>query len=80
MFNILAVVLGIAAVAVYMKGVRYDKPGANPVFILLVVAAIVSVLLPFTGIPERMAQRRIAEPADIYPVFRDLFKKRMVGA
>ncbi len=30
--------------------------------------------------PERMAQRRIAEPADIYPVFRDLFKKRMVGA
>jgi uncharacterized protein len=32
------------------------------------------------ALPERFAQRRIAEVADIYPVFRDLFQKKVVAA
>jgi uncharacterized protein len=27
--------------------------------------------------PERMAQRQITDVADIYPVFRDLFRKKV---
>jgi uncharacterized sporulation protein YeaH/YhbH (DUF444 family) len=30
--------------------------------------------------PARFAQRRIAEPSDIYPVFRELFQKKVVAA
>jgi uncharacterized sporulation protein YeaH/YhbH (DUF444 family) len=30
--------------------------------------------------PSRFAQRRIAEPSDIYPVFRDLFQKKVAAA
>jgi hypothetical protein len=32
------------------------------------------------SLPDRFAQRRIAENADIYPVFRDLFQKKVVAA
>jgi hypothetical protein len=30
--------------------------------------------------PERMAQRQIMEVSDIYPVFRDLFRKKVEAA
>lgn len=32
------------------------------------------------SLPDRFAQRRIAEVADIYPVFRDLFQKKVAAA
>jgi uncharacterized sporulation protein YeaH/YhbH (DUF444 family) len=32
------------------------------------------------GLPDRFAQRRIADMNDIYPVFRDLFQKKVVAA
>jgi uncharacterized sporulation protein YeaH/YhbH (DUF444 family) len=32
------------------------------------------------SMPDRFAQRRIAEVADIYPVFRDLFQKKVAAA
>jgi uncharacterized protein len=32
------------------------------------------------GLPDRFAQRRIADMSDIYPVFRELFQKKVVAA
>jgi uncharacterized sporulation protein YeaH/YhbH (DUF444 family) len=32
------------------------------------------------SMPDRFAQRRISEVADIYPVFRDLFQKKVAAA
>lgn len=60
-FNVLACVLGLAAVAVYLKGVKYEKPGATPVMVILVLAAVVSVLLPYTGLRQRRIERRFEQ-------------------
>ncbi len=58
MFNLIAILLGVAAIVVYVKAVRYDKEWGTPVMTLLVLGAVVAVILPMTGMERRMQQRR----------------------
>ncbi len=58
MFNLIAVICGVLALIVYMKAVRYDKDWGTPVMTLLVLASIVSVILPYTGIKQRRQMKQ----------------------
>ncbi len=44
MFTILAVILGVAAVVVYFKGAKPEKPWGAPLLALLVIGAVASVI------------------------------------
>lgn len=57
MFYLIAVLLGVAAIVVYVKAVRYDKKWGTPVMTLLVLGAVVAAILPMTGLERRMAER-----------------------
>lgn len=46
--SILAVLLGVAAVIVYIKGAKPEKPWGKPLLVILVLGAVLSVVLPRT--------------------------------
>jgi uncharacterized integral membrane protein len=52
--TIIAVVLGIAAVVVYFKGARADKPWGTPLLVLLVIGAVVAVFAERLKIGQRL--------------------------
>lgn len=57
MFQVISVLLGVAAIVVYVKAVRYDKKWATPVMTLLILGTVVAAILPMTGLERRMAER-----------------------
>lgn len=52
--TIIAVVLGVAAVIVYFKGARADKPWGTPLLVLLVIGAVVAVFAERLKLGQRM--------------------------
>ena len=59
----MTVVLAVAALVVYVKGVRYDKSWATPVMTLLVLGAVVAVILPRTPQWRRRQMARRMGPS-----------------
>jgi hypothetical protein len=56
--TIIAIILGIAAVVVYFKGARADKPWGTPLLVLLVIGAVVAVFAERLDIGSSIGRRR----------------------
>lgn len=57
--SIIAVVLGVAAVFVYFKGAKPEKPWGVPVLVLLVIGAVAAVIVPRTNIWRNAMRGRV---------------------
>lgn len=57
--SVIAVAFGGAALVVYFKGAKKDKPWAKPLMALLVLGAVVSVILPRTPFWKEMTRPRV---------------------